>query len=171
MPIAVGEKVPDNKFPYVPYTPELDDLSVCGTVVQYDIATKWAGKKVVVFAVPGAFTPTCHANHLPGYLESYDKLKAIGVDVVAVVASNDPFVLSGWARVEGLKDKIVALSDTNVAWSKSLGLDLDLSAKGLGVRTNRYVLILDNLHVKNIEVEPNASSVTVTGAKHVLSLL
>ncbi|KAF8550129.1 Redoxin [Imleria badia] len=171
MTISAGEKVPVADFPYVPYTPELDDLSACGTVANYDIAKEWAGKKVVVFAVPGAFTPTCHANHLPGYVKKYDQFKAKGIDVVAVIAANDPFVLSGWARVEGLKDKIVALTDTDADWSKSIGLSLDLSAKGLGVRTNRYALILDDLVVKHIRVEVNPSSVEVTGAEHLLALL
>ncbi|KAF8132612.1 Redoxin [Boletus edulis] len=169
--ITVGQRLPKAVFPYVPYTPALDDLTACGTVAQYDIAKEWAGKKVVVFAVPGAFTPTCHANHLPGYIKNYDQLKAKGVDIVAVIAANDPFVLSGWARVEGLKDKIVALTDTGAEWSKSIGLSIDLSAKGLGIRTKRYAMVLDDLVVKHIQVEQVPSNVEVTGAEHLLALL
>jgi alkyl hydroperoxide reductase 1 len=171
MTIAAGERIPEATFPYVPYAPELDDLSACGAVSNYSIAKEWAGKKVVLFAVPGAFTPTCHANHLPGYLNKYEQLKAKGVDVVAVIAANDPFVLSGWARVEGLKDKIIALTDTDAEWSKSIGLSLDLTAKGLGIRTTRYALILEDLVVKHIQVEENPGSVEATGAEHVLALL
>ncbi|KAI9573068.1 Redoxin [Boletus coccyginus] len=171
MTIAVGERIPEAAFPYVPYAPALDDPAVCGSVSNYAIAKEWAGKKVVLFAVPGAFTPTCHANHLPGYLKNYNKFKAIGVDVVAVIAANDPFVMSGWARVEGLQDKIVALTDTDAAWSKSIGLSLDLSAMGLGIRTTRYALILEDLVIKHILVEENPSSVQATGAEHLLALL
>ncbi|KAG8221449.1 Redoxin [Butyriboletus roseoflavus] len=171
MTIAVGERVPEATFSYIPYTPELDDLSACGTVSTYSIAKEWAGKKVVVFAVPGAFTPTCHVNHLPGYLKNYEQFKAQGVDVIAVIAANDPFVLSGWARVEGLKDKIIALSDSGAEWSGSIGLSIDLSARGLGIRTTRYALILDDLVVKHIHVEEVPSNVTVTGADRLLALL
>ncbi|KAH0828750.1 peroxiredoxin [Lanmaoa asiatica] len=166
-PSLVGERIPEATFPYIPYAPELDDL----TVSSYSIAKEWAGKKVVVFAVPGAFTPTCHVNHLPGYVKNYDQFKAQGIDVVAVIAANDPFVLSAWARVEGLKDKIVALSDVGAEWSKSIGLSIDLSARGLGIRTTRYAMIVEDMVVKQIKVEEVPSSVTVTGAEHLLALL
>lgn len=143
-------------------------------------------------------------NHLPGYLKNYELFKAQGVDVIAVIAANDPFVLSGWARVEGLKDKvnnappdrmkccslwpqIVALSDSGAQWSGSIGLSIDLSTRGLGIRTARYALILEDLVVKHIQVrlcavcwsyrscalqvEEVPSNVTVTGAEHLLALL
>ena len=118
--------------------------------------------------------PTCHANHLPPYLEKYDKFKEKGVDAIAVIAANDPFVMSGWGRVQDLKDKvwrpynprssepsathslqplqILALSDTDAAWSKSLGLDLDLTAVGLGIRTGRFAIVVDDLIIKYIGV-------------------
>lgn len=114
--------------------------------------------------------PTCHMKHLPPFVQKYDQLKEKGIDVVAVVAANDPFVMSGWSRAEGLKDKvnhfrnffpdksfigtsqILALSDTYAEWSKKLGLSVDLTAAGLGVRTARFALILDDLVVKYIGV-------------------
>ncbi|KAF9223063.1 1-Cys peroxiredoxin isozyme [Gyrodon lividus] len=168
--ISVGDKIPEATFPYVPYTPELEDHTVCG--VPSVLPTKdWAGKKVVLFAVPGAFTPTCHINHLPPYIQKYEQFKAKGVDVVAVLAANDPFVMSGWARVEGLKDKIIALSDINAEWSAKLGLSLDLSHRGFGTRTARYAVILDDLVVKYIKVEPLGTGVTVSGADAVLAAL
>jgi len=120
--------------------------------------------------VPGAFTPTCHVNHLPPYLKKYDEFKAKGVDIIAVIAANDLFVMSGWGRLNGLKDKILTLSDTYAEWSKSLGLSIDLTDKGLGVRTARYAMIIDNLVVKYIEVEP-AAGVSVSGADAVLAHL
>ncbi|KAH7890562.1 Redoxin-domain-containing protein [Phlebopus sp. FC_14] len=168
--VSVGDKIPTGKFAYVPYTPELDDHSACG--VPTTLSTDdWAGKKVVLVSVPGAFTPTCHVNHLPPYLKKYDEFKAKGVDVIAVVAANDPFVMSGWSRVEGLKDKILALSDVNAEWSAGLGLSLDLSHRGFGTRTARYAIILDDLIVKYIQVEPVGTEVTVSGADVVLAAL
>ncbi|KAH7912915.1 thioredoxin-dependent peroxidase [Hygrophoropsis aurantiaca] len=167
--ISAGDTIPTGTFTYVPYTADLDDHSVCGIPITLS-TSEWKGKKVVLFAVPGAFTPTCHINHLPPYLAKYDQFKAKGVDVIAVVAANDPFVLSGWSRVEGLKDKIIALSDTNAAWSAELGLTLDLSAKGFGTRTARYAAIIDDLVVKYLEVEPG-SGVTVSSADAVLENL
>jgi len=168
--IKVGDTITDGTFTYIPYSPELDDHSACGVPIKLKISEDWKGKKVVLFAVPGAFTPTCHINHLPPYLEKYDEFKAKGVDVIAVVAANDVFVMSGWGRFEGLKDKILTLSDPNAEWSRKLGLDVDLSARAFGIRTARYAMILEDLVVKYVEVEP-APGVTVTGADAVLAKL
>ncbi|KAH7929168.1 Redoxin [Leucogyrophana mollusca] len=167
--ISAGATIPTGKFLYVPYTPALDDQSTCGAPITLS-TDEWKGKKVVLFAVPGAFTPTCHINHLPPYLAKYDQFKAKGVDVIAVVAANDAFVMSGWSRVEGLKDKILALSDPNAAWSAELGLTLDLSSRGFGTRTARYAAIIDDLVVKYLEVEPG-SEVSVSSADAVLAKL
>ncbi|KAI4525958.1 Redoxin [Schizophyllum commune] len=168
--IKVGDKLPEGKFTYVPYSPELEDGLACGVPVPYS-TEEWKGKKVVLFSVPGAFTPTCHVNHLPPYLKKYDEFKAKGVDIIAVVAANDPFVMSGWARVEGLKDKILALSDANAAWASQLGLSVDLSSKGFGIRTGRWAAIIDDLTVKYIEAEPNPGELSVSSADAVLSKL
>ncbi|KAF9238247.1 thioredoxin-dependent peroxidase [Melanogaster broomeanus] len=168
--ILVGDKLPEGTFPYVPYTPQLDDHSACGIPTKFS-TNDWAGKKVVLFSVPGAFTPTCHVDHLPGYLQKYEEFKGKGVDVIAVLAANDPFVMSGWARFEGLKDKIITLSDINAEWSAGLGLSLDLSHHGFGTRSARYAMIIDDLVVKYVEVEPLGTKVTVSGADAVLSAL
>ncbi|RDB16459.1 putative peroxiredoxin [Hypsizygus marmoreus] len=168
--IKVGDLIPQGTFTYIPYSPELESNHLaCGNPIKLS-TDEWKGKKVVIFSVPGAFTPTCHAKHLPGYLEKYDELKAKGVDVIAVVSANDPFVLSGWARFEGVKDKILALSDTYAQWSKSLGLSVDLTERGLGIRTARYAIILDDLKVTYVELE-TAPGVTVSGADAVLANL
>ncbi|KAJ3793008.1 1-Cys peroxiredoxin isozyme [Lentinula aff. detonsa] len=168
--IKVGDTVPDGTFSYIPYSPELDSHAACGVPTKLNISKDWKGKKIVLFAVPGAFTPTCHVNHLPPYVEKYDEFKSKGVDEIAVVAANDAFVMSGWGRFEGLKDKILTLSDPNVEWSKKLGLDLDLSALAFGTRTARYAMIIDDLVVKYVEVEPG-TEVTVSGAEAVLAKL
>ena len=98
--------------------------------------------------------PSCHANHAPPYLAKVPELKAKGVDVVAVVSANDPFVLSGWSRILGFGDKILALSDPDAKWSSSLGLDVDLSGLGIGLgkRTTRYAVVLDDLKIKYLGV-------------------
>ncbi|KAG6878230.1 hypothetical protein C0993_010352 [Termitomyces sp. T159_Od127] len=166
--VKIGDKLPQGTFTYIPYSPELDDKLACGVPIKLS-TEEWKGKKVVLFSVPGAFTPTCHAKHLPPYLEKYDQFKAKGVDVIAVLAANDAFVMNGWARVEGLKDKIIALSDTGAEWSKSLGSELAIQTPGF-TRTARYAIIVDDLTVTSIEVEP-APGVTVSGADAILAKL
>ncbi|KAH9476113.1 Putative peroxiredoxin [Psilocybe cubensis] len=161
--VKVGDTIPEGTFQYVPYTPDLENATSLST-------NEWKGKKVVLFSVPGAFTPTCHVNHLPPYLQKYDEFKAKGVDVIAVVAANDPFVMSGWGRVEGLKDKILSLSDANAQWNSKLGLTLDLTDKGFGIRTARYALIIDDLVIKYFGPEPGPG-VTASGADAVLAAL
>ncbi|KAF7314074.1 Peroxiredoxin [Mycena chlorophos] len=167
--IKVGDTLPNGVFGYIPYSEALEDNLACGVPSKLN-TDSWKGKKVVLFSVPGAFTPTCHTNHLPPYLQKYDEFKAKGVDVIAVVAANDLFVMSGWARFEGCKDKIVALSDADAKWSAAMGLSVDLTANGLGIRTSRYAMIIDDLVVKYVEVEP-APGVTVSGAEAVLAKL
>ncbi|KAF9265756.1 thioredoxin-dependent peroxidase [Marasmius fiardii PR-910] len=164
--IKVGDTIPEATFSYIPYSPELESGLVCGTPIKVDIHKDWKRKKVVLFAVPGAFTPTCHVNHLPPYLEKYDEFKKKGVDIIAVLAGNDAFVMSGWARFTGLKDKILALSDANAEWSKKHGLG-HASAE---TRTGRYAIILDDLKVEYIEIE-TAPGVSVSGADAVLAKL
>ncbi|KAG5351475.1 Putative peroxiredoxin [Termitomyces sp. J132] len=166
--VKIGDKLPQGTFSYIPHTSELDDKLACGIPIKLS-TEEWKGKKVVLFSVPGAFTPTCHAKHLPRYLEKYDEFKAKGVDTIAVLAANDAFVMSGWARVEGLQDKILALSDTGAEWSKSLGSDLAIQTPGI-TRTARYAIIINDLEITYIEVEP-APGVTVSGADAVLAKL
>ncbi|KAJ7834035.1 1-Cys peroxiredoxin isozyme [Mycena olivaceomarginata] len=168
--IKVGDTIPKGEFGYIPWATELENKLACGVPSKINTETDWKGKKVVLFSVPGAFTPTCHTNHLPPFLEKYDQFKAKGVDVIAVIAANDLFVMSGWARFEGCKDKIVAISDSGAKWSAGLNLSVDLTDKGLGVRTARYAMIIDDLVVKYVEVE-SAPGVTVSGADAVLAKL
>ncbi|KAF7369340.1 Peroxiredoxin [Mycena venus] len=174
--IKVGDTLPKGEFGYIPWAPELEShASYSHSHVEFvpskiDTEKDWKGKKVVLFSVPGAFTPTCHVNHLPPFLEKYDEFKAKGVDVIAVIAANDLFVMSGWARFEGCKDKIVALSDPGAKWSAALDLSVDLTDRGLGVRTARYAMIIDDLVIKYVEVEP-APGVSVSGADAVLAKL
>ncbi|MBV9636712.1 MAG: peroxiredoxin [Methylobacteriaceae bacterium] len=131
----------------------------------------FAGKKVVLFAVPGAFTPTCHRNHLPGFLEKADAIKAKGIDAIAVTGVNDVFVMDAWSRATGGEGKIEFLSDGNGDFAKALGLTLDASANGLGTRSKRYSMIVDNGVLKSLNVEDAPSKADVSGAEALLKQL
>ncbi len=114
----------------------------------------FGGKKVVLFAVPGAFTPTCSARHLPGYLQNIDAMRAKGVDSVACMAVNDAFVMGAWARDQGVDGRITMLADGSAAFTRALGLELDLVARGLGVRSQRFAMVAENGRVTHLAVEP-----------------
>jgi peroxiredoxin (alkyl hydroperoxide reductase subunit C) len=128
------------------------------------------GKKIVLFAVPGAFTPTCSMRHLPGYLENMDTLRAHGVDSVACIAVNDPFVMQAWAKDQGVDGRITMLADGSGAFTKALGLELDLTARGLGIRSQRYAMIAENGRVTHLAVE-SPGGFEVSTAESVLAHL
>jgi peroxiredoxin (alkyl hydroperoxide reductase subunit C) len=111
------------------------------------------GKKVVLFAVPGAFTPTCSAKHLPGFLANHDALRAKGVDAVVAMAVNDAFVMGAWAKDQNAGDKVTMLADGSGAFTRALGLELDLTQRGLGVRSQRFAAIVDDGKVTHLAVE------------------
>ncbi|MBN9046664.1 MAG: peroxiredoxin [Rhizobiales bacterium] len=129
------------------------------------------GKKVVLFAVPGAFTPTCTVNHLPGYLEHHDEILAKGVDRIAVVAVNDPFVMGAWAQSTGGEGKILFLADGSAGFTKAAGLDLDLSGGGLGVRSKRYSAIVEDGVVKALNIEEQPGKAETSSAEALLKQL
>ena len=159
MPIAVGDKLPDATFKV--RTPEgLKDLTTQELT---------AGKRVILFAVPGAFTPTCHAKHLPSYLEHLDALKAKGIDTVACVSVNDAFVLDAWGKQAGVGDKILFLADGNATFTKAVGLDFDGSGFGLGTRSKRYAMLVENGVVKALNVEESPGVMEVSGADKMLA--
>ena len=129
------------------------------------------GKRVMLFAVPGAFTPTCSINHLPTYLENRDAILSRGVDEIAVVAVNDPFVMGGWAKATGGEGKIRYLSDADGSFTKALGMDLDMSGPGLGLRSKRYSMLVEDGKVKELNVEDNPGEATVSAAATILGQL
>ena len=120
-----------------------------------EIATDdiFKGKKVVLFAVPGAFTPTCSAKHLPGFVQNLDALKAKGVDSLVCLAVNDAFVMGAWGREQGVGDGIIMLADGSAAFTKALGLELDLIPRGMGVRSQRFALVAQDGKVTHLAVE------------------
>ncbi len=161
MTIAVGQKLPDVSLK----TMTEDGMKDLNT------ADIFAGKKVVLFGVPGAFTPTCSNNHLPGYLENYDAILARGVDTIAVVAVNDAFVMSAWARFTGGEGKLLYLADGSGDFAKSTGLDLDMSARGLGLRSARFSMIVEDGTVTALNIEDSPGSAVTSGAAVILEQL
>ena len=141
--IKVGDKIPSTKLKHMtangPAEISTDEL--------------FGGKKVVLFSVPGAFTPTCSAKHLPGFVEKAAAIKAKGVDTIACLAVNDAFVMDAWGKAQNVGDKVHMLADGSCAFSKALGLELDLNAAGLGMRGKRFSMLVDNGVVKQLNVE------------------
>lgn len=130
----------------------------------------FAGKTVVLFGVPGAFTPTCSAKHLPGFVVNVDALRAKGVDTIACVSVNDAFVMGAWAKDQGITDQVVMLADGSARLAQALGLELDLTARGLGIRNQRFALVAKNGVVAHIGVE-QPGAFEVSKAEAVLAAL
>ena len=128
------------------------------------------GKTVVLFSVPGAFTPTCHAKHLPGFVAELDRLKAKGVDTVACLAVNDVFVMDAWGKASHVGDKVLMLADGNADFTRSLGLELDASGFGMGTRGKRFALVARDGVVTHLNVE-SAGEFRVSAAEYVLGQL
>jgi peroxiredoxin len=148
--IQVGEKIPATTLmEYVEV--EGNGCSIGPNPVDTHKAS--AGKTIALFALPGAFTPTCSAKHVPGYLEHFDALKAAGVDEIWCVSVNDAFVMGAWARDQKTGTKVRMLGDGDAAFTKATGLTLDLTGKGLGLRSNRYSMLVKDGVVKTLNIE------------------
>ncbi len=160
MAIKEGDKIPSMK---------LKRMTANGPA---DVSTDeiFAGKKVALFSVPGAFTPTCSAKHLPGYVQKADALKAKGIDTIACMAVNDAFVMDAWGKAQNVGDKVAMLADGSAAFAKALGLELDLTAMGLGMRGRRFSMIVDNGVVKKLNLE-EAGAFKISDAETMLGQL
>ena len=143
MTVQVGDKIPSGTLKYL------------GPEGPKDITTDelFRGKKVALFAVPGAFTPTCSAKHLPGFVEKYSALKGKGVDAVACLSVNDAFVKGEWGKDKKVGDKVLMLADGSGDFTRAVGLELDLTDRGLGKRSQRYAMVVDNGVVRTLNVE------------------
>ncbi len=137
---------------------------------EVDLAELFKGKTVALFGVPGAFTPTCSAKHLPGFVTNAAALKAKGVDVIACMSVNDAFVMGAWAKDQGITDQVVMLADGSAAFTKALGLELDLTARGLGLRCQRFALIAKDGKATHVAVEA-AGAFEVSKAEAILAAL
>lgn len=160
MTIRVGDRIPSMKL----MTPGADGPREVSTDELF------AGKKVVLFAVPGAFTPTCSMKHLPGFVENAAAFRAKGVDAIICTAVNDAFVLDAWAKAQHVGDKVMMLADGSGAFARALGLELDLVARGLGVRSQRYALVAEDGKVTHLAVE-QPGGFEVSRAEAVLAAL
>jgi len=151
MAIKVGDSIPDVKI--MQATAEGPREVSTGELFR--------GRTAVLFGVPGAFTPTCSAKHLPGYVQHADQLRAKGVDLIACMAVNDAFVMGAWAKDQGVDERIAMLADGSAAFTRALGLELDLTARGLGVRCQRFALVAKDGKVTHLAVEaPGAFEVS-----------
>ncbi|MGE0564012.1 MAG: peroxiredoxin [Pseudolabrys sp.] len=161
MAIKVGDKLPSTTF-YVmssegPKPRTTDEV--------------FKGKTVALFAVPGAYTPTCTNTHLPSFAKNADAMKAKGVDAVAVTAVNDPFVLAHWVKSGGADGKIEALGDGNAQFAKAIGMDFDGSGRGLGTRSKRYSMLVQDGVVKKLNAEEQPGQCTVSSGDEILKQL
>ncbi len=153
MTIKVGDKVPSMT---------LKRLGPNG-LEDVDTGALFGGRKVVLFSVPGAYTPTCSAEHLPGYVARADEIKAKGVDDIVCLSVNDPWVMKAWGEEHGVRGKVTMLPDGNGAFTKALGIEADLSGANLGIRGKRCSMIVEDGVVKSIDIEPD-KGVSVSGA-------
>jgi len=160
MTIKVGDSIPSAK------------LMMASAEGPKEVTTEdlFGGKTVVLFGVPGAFTPTCSAKHLPGFVNHFAAIEAKGVDAVACMAVNDVFVMGAWGKDQGVGEKVAMLADGSAAFTKAMGLEFDLTARGLGVRCQRFALVAKNGVVTHVAVEaPGAFE--VSSAEAVLAAL
>lgn len=161
MTIKVGDQLPQATFrvmtPDGPAAKSTDDI--------------FKGRKVVLFAVPGAFTPTCHRNHLPGFVTHADEIKAKGVDAILVTAVNDVFVMDAWLKSASANGKVEFLADGNGDFAKAIGLAMDGSGFGLGVRSQRYSMIVNDGVVESLSIEEAPGKAELSGAENLLKNL
>jgi peroxiredoxin len=160
MTIQVGERLPSGKLktmtPDGPRDVSTDDL--------------FKGKKVILFAVPGAFTPTCDAKHLPGFVENAQGLKGKGIDTIACLSVNDVFVMNAWGKHSNAGDKVLMLADGNGDYARALGLELDARGFGMGTRGQRFAVVVDDGVAKSVHVE-EPGQFKVSSAEHLLGQL
>jgi len=161
MTLEAGDAIPDVSF------------TMMGASGPEPIEAKdyFAGRKVMLFSVPGAYTPTCHKTHLPGFVAQAAKIKAKGIDAIAVTAVNDIFALDAWLEASGAKGKVDGLADGSAVFAKAIGLELDLTDHGLGMRGKRFSALVTNGVVDWIEVEENSSACTASSAESALARL
>jgi len=160
MAIKVGDRLPEAKFKVM--TAEGPGWKTTDEVFK--------GKKVVLFAVPGAFTPTCHKNHLPGYVQHAGAIKAKGIDTIAVTAVNDGFVMDAWKKASNA-DSVEFLADGNGDFAKAIDLTMDASGNGLGLRSKRYSMLVEDGVVKKLNIEDAPGKAEVSGADALLKQL
>ena len=161
MKLKIKDQIPDIEIFYLadsePQTSKIRDILGKG--------------KIVLFGLPGAFTSTCSKLHLPGYVANADKIKAKGIDNIFCLSVNDPFVMNAWGEANNAGGKITMLSDPYLLFTKAIGAEVDRNSKGMGIRSNRYAMVIQNLEVVNIQVEKETKQCGLSSAEGVLDLL
>ena len=161
MKLKENETIPNSEF----------FIMADGSPVKKNIFEFFTNKKVILFGLPGAYTSVCSAKHLPGYVDNYEKYKAKGVDFIACISVNDPFVMDAWGKSQNVKDKIIMMSDPFLSFTKAIGADVDKSVRGLGIRSNRYTMLIDNLKVIKLQEEEDTGVCEVSAAQNFLNLV
>ncbi len=161
MTIQINQKMPDVS------------LKIAAADGTKDVSTHalFGGKKSIVFALPGAFTPVCTAQHLPDFANNKDAFEAVGIKQIVCLSVNDPFVMQAWAEKLNIGNRIVMLCDGSAEFTKALGMTVDLSSFGLGVRSKRYAMIVENNVIKHVEIEEQFTSCSVTSAGFFIKLM
>ena len=139
--------------------------------VQKKIEEFLKNKKVIIFGLPGAYTSVCSAKHLPGYVKNYEKIREKGIDLVICISANDPFVMNAWGKENNVRDKILMVGDPFLNFTKAIGAEVDKSARGLGIRSNRYTMLVDNLKVIKLQEEEDTGACEISAAENFLELI
>ena len=142
-----------------------------GEPIKKNIEEILKNKKVVLFGLPGAYTSVCSAKHLPGYVNLYEEYKKKGIDRIICISVNDPFVMNAWGKENNVGEKVLMMGDPFLNFTKAIGADVDKSSRGLGVRSNRYTMLIDNLKVVKLQEEKDTGSCEVSAAKNFLELV
>ncbi|MEA2860548.1 MAG: glutaredoxin/glutathione-dependent peroxiredoxin [Methylobacteriaceae bacterium] len=161
MTIKVGDRIPDATF-----TVMTSDGPQTRTTEEF-----FKGRRVVLIGVPGAFTPTCHRNHLPGFISKADEILGKGIDEIAVTGVNDVFVMDAWAKQSGAEGKVTFLADGSANFARAIGLSLDMSQRGLGMRSQRYSMLIDDGVVRKLNIEEAPGKAELSGADALLKAL
>ena len=142
-----------------------------GEPVKKNIENFLKNKKSVIFGLPGAYTSVCSAKHLPGYVKNSEKYKEKGIDQIICMSVNDPFVMNAWGKENNVGNKIIMMGDPFLNFTKAIGAEVDKSGRGLGIRSNRYTMLIDNLKVVKIQEEKDTSSCEISAAENFLKLV
>ncbi len=142
-----------------------------GEPIKKNIEKILNNKKVIIFGLPGAYTSVCSAKHLPGYVNLYQKYKDKGIDQIICVSVNDPFVMNAWGKENNVGDKIIMMGDPLLSFTKAIGAEVDKSGRGLGVRSNRYTMFVDDMSVVKLQEEKDAGSCEISAAENFLELI
>ena len=161
MKIKIKDQIPDTEIFHL----------IDGEPKQNKLSEILGNGKIILFGLPGAFTSTCSKLHLPGFVANADKIKEKGIENIFCISVNDPYVMNAWGDVNNTEDKIQMLSDPYLLFTKAIGAEVDRNSKGMGIRSNRYAMVIENLEVLKIQVEKETKQCGLTSAESILEIL